>query len=47
MKWIVAKVRGYATNADCRRPFPKFDDPEKRSRAMRLVSPLVPLEESL
>lgn len=48
MKWIVAKVRGYPEeSADCRRPFPKFSDPEKKARAMRLVTPLVSVEQQL
>lgn len=48
MKWIVANERGYPeTSADCRRPFPKFSDPEKKARAKKLVAPLVPVEASL
>lgn len=48
MKWIIAKERGYPeTSADCRRPFPKFSDPEKRARVVRLVAPLLPIEEQL
>lgn len=48
MKWIVAAQRGYPeSSAHCRRPFPRFSDPEKRARVKRLVAPLVPVEEDL
>ena len=48
MKWIVVNKRSYPdTSAHCRRPFPKFEDPEKRARVVRLVTPLVPVEEHL
>lgn len=48
MKWIVAKQLGYPeSSAVCRRPIPKFDDAEKRARVMKLVAPLVPVEEQL
>lgn len=48
MKWIIATSRGYPeASAECRRPFPKFSDPEKRERVTRLVAPLIPVEEKL
>ncbi|KAL2818165.1 hypothetical protein BDW59DRAFT_165612 [Aspergillus cavernicola] len=48
MKWITAKTRGYPeTSAHCRRPIPRFVDQEKKDRAMRLVTPLVSIEEQL
>ena len=48
MKWIIAKERGYPLeSADCRRPFPKFADQAKRDRVVRLVAPLIPVEERL
>lgn len=48
MKWIVVNERGYPEkSADCRRPFPKFSDPEKRARVKKLVAPLIPVEAQL
>jgi dihydrodipicolinate synthase/N-acetylneuraminate lyase len=48
MKWIIAKERGYPlSSAHCRRPFPKFSDKEKQERVVRLVAPLLPVEEEL
>lgn len=48
MKWIIVKERGYPeASADCRRPFPKFEDPERRARVVRLVAPLLPVEKQL
>ena len=48
MKWIIAKEHGYPeASRDCRRPFPKFADAEKRARVVRLVAPLLPIEEQL
>lgn len=47
MKWIVANQLGYENSADCRRPFPKFNDSEKKARIKKLVAPLVPVEEQL
>ena len=47
MKWIIAHSLGYQTTADCRRPFPKFDDPEKQARVKNMVAPLIPVEEQL
>ncbi|KAJ5971528.1 Aldolase-type TIM barrel [Penicillium vulpinum] len=48
MKWIISKERGYPlSSAHCRRPFPKFDDVEKQERVVRLVAPLLPVEEEL
>ncbi|CAK7203609.1 hypothetical protein SEUCBS139899_006346 [Sporothrix eucalyptigena] len=48
MKWITAKTRGYPeSSAHCRRPIPRFVDQEKKDRAMRLVTPLVAVEEQL
>ncbi|KAJ5779897.1 hypothetical protein N7457_007617, partial [Penicillium paradoxum] len=48
MKWIIAKTHGYPlTSAHCRRPFPKFSDTEKQDRVVRLVAPLIPVEEAL
>ncbi|RJE25260.1 dihydrodipicolinate synthetase family protein [Aspergillus sclerotialis] len=48
MKWIVAKLRGYPDSAlHCRRPFPRYDDPEKQARSTRLVAPFLKVEEEL
>lgn len=48
MKWIITKTHGYPiTSAHCRRPFPKFSDTEKQDRVVRLVAPLIPIEEAL
>lgn len=48
MKWITAKTRGYPeTSVHCRRPIPRFEDQEKKDRAMRLVTPLISTEEQL
>lgn len=48
MKWIVVKERGYPeTSAHCRRPFPQFGDSEKRARVVKLVAPLISVEEHL
>ncbi|KAK2756190.1 hypothetical protein FQN54_005598 [Arachnomyces sp. PD_36] len=48
MKWIVVNERGYPeSSAHCRRPFPKFDDPEKKARVKNFVAPLVPVEKGL
>lgn len=48
MKWIVTRQRGYLeSSAHCRRPFPRFNDAEKQARAMKLIAPLVPVEQGL
>lgn len=48
MKWITAKTRGYPENSvHCRRPIPKFEEQEKKDRAMRLITPLLSTEEQL
>ena len=48
MKWIIAKERGYPlASADCRRPFPRFDNIEKQKRVVDYVAPLLPLEAAL
>lgn len=48
MKWITVQQHGYPeSSVHCRRPFPKFVDPEKRERVARLVAPLAPVEELL
>lgn len=48
MKWIIARSHGYPLeSADVRRPFPKFSDPAKQERVVRLVSTLLPVEAEL
>lgn len=48
MKWITATTRGYpVSSAHCRRPIPRFVDQAKKDRAMRLVTPLIEVEEQL
>lgn len=48
MKWIIAHELGYPmTSAHCRRPFPKYSDPEKQERSKKLVSTLIPIEKQL
>lgn len=48
MKWIIAKERGYPEGcAHPRRPFPKFADPEKQARTVKLVAPLIAVEAQL
>ncbi|CAK7236170.1 hypothetical protein SBRCBS47491_009545 [Sporothrix bragantina] len=48
MKWITAQTRGYPENSvHCRRPIPRFVDQAKKDRAMRLVTPLIEVEEQL
>lgn len=48
MKWIIAHERGYPeTSAHCRRPFPKYSDPEKKARSKKMVSTLIPVENQL
>ncbi|KFZ08825.1 hypothetical protein V502_09139 [Pseudogymnoascus sp. VKM F-4520 (FW-2644)] len=48
MKWIIAQERGYPESSrDCRRPFPKFDDPAKKERVQKYVAPLLAVEEEL
>lgn len=48
MKWITAKTRGYPeSSSHCRRPIPRFVDQEKKDRAIRLITPLIPIEKKL
>jgi len=47
-KWAVAAKRGYpSTSADCRRPYPKYDNEEKRKWVVNQVSALDDIEASL
>jgi 4-hydroxy-2-oxoglutarate aldolase len=45
---VVAKKRGYPeTSCDCRRPYPRYTDEEKRHWVLNQVSGLDELEASL
>ena len=47
-KWVVAKKLGYPeTSSNCRRPYPKYADEEKRKWVLDQVSGLDPIEQSL
>ncbi|KAF2645797.1 aldolase [Massarina eburnea CBS 473.64] len=47
-KYVVAHKRGYpATSADCRRPYPRYTDEEKRKWVVSQVSGLDEIEKSL
>jgi 4-hydroxy-2-oxoglutarate aldolase len=47
-KWVVATKRGYPeASADCRRPYPRYTDGEKRKWILDQVSGLDKLEASL
>ncbi|KAL5117172.1 hypothetical protein ACEQ8H_004860 [Pleosporales sp. CAS-2024a] len=47
-KWVVAKKRGYPeASADCRRPYPRFTDEERRKWVLNQVSGLDEIEASL
>lgn len=47
-KWVVAKNLGYPeTSADCRRPYPKYADEEKRAWILKQVEVLDSVEKSL
>ena len=47
-KWVVAKKLGYSeSSADCRRPYPRYTDPEKREWILKQVSGLDKIEASL
>jgi 4-hydroxy-2-oxoglutarate aldolase len=47
-KWVVATKRGYPeTSADCRRPYPRYTDEEKRKWIVNQVSGLDEVEASL
>lgn len=47
-KWVVAKKLGYPeSSANCRRPYPKYADEEKKIWVLNQVSGLDPIEQSL
>jgi 4-hydroxy-2-oxoglutarate aldolase len=47
-KYVVAHKRGYReTSADCRRPYPRYTDAEKRKWVVDQVSGLDEIEKSL
>ncbi|KAI0013848.1 dihydrodipicolinate synthetase [Xylariaceae sp. FL0662B] len=47
-KWIIAKTRQYPDDsAHCRRPIPRFTDPEKMDIIVKYVSETLPVEKEL
>lgn len=47
-KWVVAKKLGYPeTSEDCRRPYPRYTDEEKRAWILKQVQVLDSVENSL
>ena len=47
-KWVVAKKRGYPEeSSDCRRPYPRYTDPERRAWVLKQVQGLEEAEAKL